>query len=88
MLPAFTVTGITGIISVAIVDPTHVAPPYLGTAEGNAMPVSAIECGRMFIICDAPAWSEHDRLLAGSEADRAKAQAEAVARFHSLGLDH
>ncbi|GAA0300097.1 hypothetical protein GCM10009087_07420 [Sphingomonas oligophenolica] len=58
-----------------------IKPPFLGGKGGERLPVSAIECGEPFIVCDESAWRQHERLENGTAADRAQAEADANARF-------
>ncbi len=61
--------------------PSEILPPYMVNVDGRRSPVSAVRCGRPFIVCDEPAWRERERLLRGHPADRARAEAEAERRF-------
>lgn len=75
---AMTVT----VVAALIPDPDgDVMPPYMGSRDGTRLPVSAIECGNLFIVCDEAAWHEHERLVRGSPADRAQAESDAERRF-------
>jgi len=60
-----------------------VAPPYMSSPRG-VFPVSVMECGGLFIVCDEKAWREHKRLQTGTIEDRRQAVRIAEARQRSL----
>jgi hypothetical protein len=58
-----------------------IEPPYLESAYGGVMPVSATDCGRPFVVCDRAAWIENRRLRTASNTERALAEREATRRY-------
>ena len=58
-----------------------VAAPYRSKEGGGRTPVSALECGGFFIVCDEAAWRERDRLMNGTPADRARAEQDVARRL-------
>lgn len=54
-------------------------PPYM--VGRLRLPVSALRCGEVLVVCDANAWRQRERLIRGSDADRAAAEAAARNRI-------
>jgi len=80
-IAAAVVVSVAAIFVAMLPKPTDfVAPPYLTSKDGLRMPVSPMDCGDLFIVCDEAAWRERDRLVKGTAADRAKAEQEAERR--------
>lgn len=61
-----------------------IGPPYIEGRDGSRVPVSAIKCGDLFIICDESAWREHARLLRATRSERGRAETEAEARYNAF----
>ena len=61
-----------------------VAPPYMSSVKSSDLPVSALECGEIFIVCDENAWRERERLLKATPEERARSYKEARIRAEKL----
>ena len=61
-----------------------VRPPFMANFDGTELPVSAVSCGDLFIVCDEAAWREHQRLLVATNAERASAEVQAEKRADVL----
>lgn len=76
--------GVVGVFSilmfsaVALWAPRYTPPYMIGRFP---LPVSAMRCGEVMVVCDAAAWRQRERLDRGSDADRAAAEAAARDRI-------
>ncbi len=86
LLTAAVVAGL--VITVGIASRNRFAdvkPPYRSLVKSPMpIPVSPLECGQLWVVCDEGSWRERDRLLAGSAAERAAAEGTAEARRNAL----
>lgn len=72
--------GLATMVNAILPRPEVIDPPYMANKDGSQTPVSPLDCGGFFIVCDEAAWRERDRLLRSTPADRARSEQEAGVR--------
>lgn len=64
----------------------NIPPPYLGGARGERVPVSPIQCGGIWIVCDRASWELKEQLLNGTQEERDAAEDVADRRKSTFEL--
>lgn len=75
-------------LAASIASKKGLSPPYLDTARGGGIPVSALECGDLWVVCDEAAWRRREALIRGSAKDRARDKIDVDARVDAYLCKH